>query len=100
MWWPRSGDLPGVQSMKYSPISDCGRDSQNVSARRSPKPCLVSLKSTSARLVLRSTRKVETLPARTPATLTSPPLTSPNALSNSTVNSLPCSSFAPLEVSR
>ena len=23
-----SGDLPGVQSMKYSPISDCGRDSQ------------------------------------------------------------------------
>ena len=86
-------DLPGVQSMKYSPISDCGRDSQVLSARRSPKPFSVSSKSISALCVFLSRRSLEILPARTPATLTSPPLTSPNALSNSTVNWFPPSSF-------
>src|SRR4051794_8629516 len=53
----------------------------------------------SARLLLGSTRSFVTLPARTPATLTSPPLTRPNALSNSTVNWLPDSFFAPADVS-
>src|SRR3954453_5038648 len=94
-----SGDLPGLQSMKYSPISDCGRDSQKTSERREPNPCLGISKSTSAFLFFGSTRSLETFPARTPATLTSPPLTSPKALSNSTVKVLPDSSFAPVEVS-
>src|SRR3954470_20370911 len=53
----------------------------------------------SARLLLGSTRSFVTLPARTPATLTSPPVTRPNALSNSTVNWLPDSFFAPADVS-
>ena len=30
--------LPGWQSMKYSPISDCGRDWQNASRWNWPKP--------------------------------------------------------------
>ena len=85
--------------MKYSPISDCGRDSQVESVRSEPKPCLVSSKSTSARWLFLSSRSFETVPARTPATLTSPPLTSPNALSNSTVNFEPLSFFAPVDVS-
>src|SRR3954452_17894179 len=53
----------------------------------------------SARFVFGSTSSLVTLPARTPATLTSPPLTRPKALSNSTVNLLPDSSFAHAEVS-
>ena len=48
--------LPGLQSMKYSPISDCGRDSQKTSSRSEPKPVWVISKSTRARWVLRSTR--------------------------------------------
>ena len=78
-------DVPGRQSTKYSPISDCGRDSQKASSRSEPKPLRVISMSTSARLERRSTRSPETLPARTPATFTSPPCTSPKALSSSIV---------------
>src|SRR5215210_8024686 len=53
----------------------------------------------SARFVFRLRRSFVTLPARTPATLMSPPFTSPKALSNSTVNLLPDSSLAPEDVS-
>ena len=77
--------VPGRQSTKYSPISDCGRVSQNASVRSEPKPALSIAMSTSARLVRGSTRMPVTWPARTPATFTSAPLTTPNALSSSTV---------------
>ena len=36
--------VPGRQSTKYSPISDCGRDSQKVSLRSEPNPFLSILK--------------------------------------------------------
>ncbi len=81
----RCSAVPGRQSTKYSPISDCGRVSQKASVRSEPKPFWVIAKSTSARLVRRSTRMPVTWPARTPATLTSAPSTMPNALSSSTV---------------
>ena len=81
----RSESVPGRQSTKYSPISDCGRVSQNASVRSEPKPALSIVKSISARLDSGSTRMPVTLPARTPATLTSAPWTTPNALSSSTV---------------
>ena len=48
----RSASVPGRQSTKYSPISDCGRVSQNASVRSEPKPVLSIAMSTSARLVL------------------------------------------------
>ena len=35
--------VPGRQSRKYSPSGDCGRVSQNTSARSDPKPCSVDL---------------------------------------------------------
>ena len=44
----RSSDAPGWQSMKYSPISDCGRISQRASLRRSASPGSVTSASTSA----------------------------------------------------
>ena len=81
----RSALVPGRQSTKYSPISDCGLVSQNASVRREPKPVFSIAMSTSAWWVRRSTRIPLTWPARTPATLTSAPLTMPNALSSSTV---------------
>ena len=40
--------VPGRQSRKYSPIGDCGRDSQNTSERSEPKPFSVISTSTSA----------------------------------------------------
>ena len=82
--------VPGWQSTKYSPISDCGRASQHASLRRAPKPVSLISKSTSARLVFRSSAQPVTLPARTPATLKSAPSIRPNALSSSTLY------FAPL----
>ncbi len=39
---------PGRQSTKYSPIGDCGRDSQNTSERSEPNPSSVISTSTSA----------------------------------------------------
>ena len=36
-------DLPGVQSMKYSPISDCGRDSQVASVAQRAEALLGEL---------------------------------------------------------
>ena len=42
---PGLSDLPywpGWQSMKYSPISDCGRDWQNASDLNVPKPFCVT----------------------------------------------------------
>ena len=76
--------VPGWQSTKYSPISDCGRAWQVTSVRIDPKPVLVISISTSARWDFSSTFISPILPARTPAILTSPPLISPNASSNST----------------
>jgi hypothetical protein len=75
---------PGRQSMKYSPMSDCGRVSQRTSVRRSSNPPRLSSIATSARMSWRSSLKRLTLPARTPATLTSAPSVRPNALSSST----------------
>jgi hypothetical protein len=79
--------VPGRQSMKYSPISDCGRTRRTVGAQRAEAVLVIS-KSTSARLRARSRRMPVILPARTPATFTSAPSTMPNALSSSTVNSV------------
>jgi hypothetical protein len=53
--------------------------------RSEPKPVLSIAMSTSACLVFVSTRMPATWPARTPATLTSAPLTIPKALSSSIV---------------
>ena len=47
------GSVPGWQSRKYSPISDCGRLSQIASVRSEPKPSLVTSMSTSASCVSR-----------------------------------------------
>ena len=41
-------DLPGSQLMKYSPISDCGRDWQNASRWKDPKPVWLIFTVTSA----------------------------------------------------
>ena len=83
----RSSELPGWQSTKYSPISDCGRISQRASLRRSASPGSVTSASTSAtgRSPTFVTLKVFVCPARTPAILKSPPSVSPNALSNSSL---------------
>ena len=68
----------------------------SASVRIEPKPSSVILKPTIARLVLRSRSSVVICPARTPAILKSPPSIRPNALSSSTLNSLPAwSSPAP-----
>ncbi len=77
--------VPGRQSRKYSPIGDCGRDSQNTSLRRDPNPFSVTSTSTSAFWVRSSSFSSITLPALAPATRTSPPSTRPKALSSSTV---------------
>ena len=81
----RSPEVPGWQSTKYSPMSDCGRISQWASRaqvgeaglrdlglhqRERPRPCPVDLEARSC------------VPARTPATLKSPPSVRPKALSN------------------
>ena len=85
---PPSGSLrsevPGWQSTKYSPISDCGRISQEASSRRSAKPGSVTSASTTAtrpRLAL-DAGTWSCCPARTPAILKSPPSVRPKALSN------------------
>ena len=78
----RSGDEPGWQSTKYSPMNDWGRISQCASRRRSAKPGSVTLAVTIA--CLRGpalTRRSFVVPALTPATLKSPPSDSPKALS-------------------
>ena len=82
-----AGFVPGLQSTKYSPMSDCGRVSQKTSSRMSPKPSLVSSMSISARYLplVVSSRISAIFPARTPLTFTSAPSMSPNALSSSTV---------------
>ena len=77
--------VPGRQSRKYSPIGDCGRDSQNTSERSDPKPRSVISTSISAFRVRSSSLSFTTRPALAPATRTSPPSTRPNALSSSTV---------------
>src|SRR3954454_21839698 len=85
----RRRDVPGLQSRKYSPISDCGRVSQNASVRRSPNPAWSTRTPIFARMSERSSAIDVTFPARTPATLTSAPSISPKALSSSTKYSLP-----------
>ncbi len=77
--------------MKYSPISDWGRDSQVVSAWNWPKPPWLTWTVTSASSLFWQWawgtalhRSIELIvPAVTPATLKSAPVTSPNALSSS-----------------
>ena len=79
----RRGEVPGWQSMKYSPMNDCGRTSQRASERRSARPGSVTFASTTASGCAwpsRWTSSVE--PARTPAILKSPPLARPKALSS------------------
>jgi len=76
--------LPGSQLTKYSPTSDCGMTWHSASLRSEPKPVSVTVKVMIARLVSLSTLSSLILPARTPATLKSPPSIRPNASSNST----------------
>src|SRR5258708_10743397 len=74
--------VPGWQSMKYSPISDCGRDWQNASEWNWPKPLALAWTVTTACSVFWS-RSIDLIePAITPATLKSAPFVSPNALSS------------------
>ncbi len=82
--------VPGVQSTKYSPISDCGRDWQKASERNWPKPRWVTVTWTSAKQAVSpppleqfcGSSIVPILPAGTPATLKSEPEVRPNALSS------------------
>ena len=80
-----SSSVPGWQSTKYSPIRDCGRISQRASLRRSARPGSVTSAVTSAsgRPSTFVMPKLLVWPARTPATLKSPPSVRPKALSNS-----------------
>ena len=71
----------GVQSMKYSAISDCGSLRQTVSWPRTATGPLSSTLTTARLLEL--TSSAVTVPAETPATLTCEPLVRPKALSNS-----------------
>src|SRR5438105_6939777 len=82
-------ERPGSQSRKYSPISDCGRDRQNASEWNWPKPFLLTCTVTWAwhapelPLMHADGRSIDLIvPAITPATLKSDPLTSPKALSS------------------
>ncbi len=84
--------VPGSHSTKYSPISDCGRDWQNASERKDPRPGWLTCTVTSAwhfdtfPLMQPGGRSMLLIvPALTPATLKSTPLVSPNALSSSTL---------------
>jgi hypothetical protein len=82
-----SGELPGWQSTKYSPMSDCGLMSQVASLRKSSNPRSVASTVTTAFGVSPSrltTRMSPVVPAVTPPTWKSPPSTRPKALSNST----------------
>src|SRR5436305_1819478 len=83
-------EVPGLQLMKYSPISDCGRDWQNASLWKDPKPVSVILNVMSAwqSLVLPLMQRwgrsiLVTFPAGTPATFICSPVVSPNELSSS-----------------
>src|SRR5436190_15649432 len=83
-------EFPGSQLMKYSPMSDCGRDSQNAFLWKDPNPVLVILNVISARqsAVLPLTHPegrsiLVIFPAGTPATFICSPLVSPNELSSS-----------------
>ena len=71
----------GVQSTKYSAISDCGWLRQIVSSPSTETGPLSSTLTT-ARLLELTSRSV-TVPAANPATFTSEPFVNPKALSNS-----------------
>jgi len=74
-------EFPGWQSRKYSAISDCGCEEQVASTRNCDTgPLRVTV--TTARLAASMFSSV-TVPSVTPATRTSEPCTSPNALSSS-----------------
>src|SRR5882757_11573617 len=83
--------VPGSQSTKYSPISDCGRDWQKASLRNCPNPRVLAWTPTIAcsgfwQCAWGSVeqRLIELIdPDVTPATLKSAPEVSPNALSSS-----------------
>jgi hypothetical protein len=82
-----SSDVPGWQSTKYSPISDCGLMSQVASSRKSPKPGSETSTVTTALGASPSsftTSMSLVFPAVTPPTWKSPPSTRPKALSNIT----------------
>ena len=95
-----SSELPGWQSTKYSPISDCGRISQLASLRKSSRPGSVILAVTTALGGLPfffSISKSLVEPAVTPPTRKSPPSTRPKALSKTILYSRPVeSSDAPV----
>src|SRR5207248_2866716 len=74
---------PGVQSMKYSPIRDCGRDWQKASEWKAPKPVVETCTVTTACMVFWSSPILVILPAGTPPTLNCSPWTRPKALSSS-----------------
>ncbi len=71
----------GVQSTKYSAISDCGSLRQIVPSPSTETGPLSSTFATARLLEL--TSSAVTVPAATPATFTSEPFVSPKALSNS-----------------
>ena len=81
----RSLEVPGWHCTKYSPMNDCGLISQCASRRRSANPGSVTFTFTraSGREPPSSTSRLVVVPARTPATLKSPPSVTPKALSNS-----------------
>ena len=83
--------LPGWQSTKYSPISDCGLIVQVALSRRpaKPSPPLLDLDGDQRAGVLRSTSRSAIEPTATPPTLKSAPLTSPKALSKTILYFLP-----------
>src|SRR5436305_9705482 len=83
-------EVPGLQLMKYSPISDCGRDWQNASLWKDPKPVSVILNVMSAwqlvvlPLMHDGGRSILVIfPAGTPPTFICSPVVSPNELSSS-----------------
>ena len=76
-------ELPGLQSTKYSPINDSGRDAQLASWWNWPKPERVTWMVTIALRLFWSRLIALIVPAGTPATLKSAPVTRPKAFWNS-----------------
>ena len=81
---PVSGcaEVPGWQSRKYSAISDCGAEAQLASALNSGK--LPSSSTLTIAVFCGVTSRPVIVPAFTPATRSSDPLTRPKALNSST----------------
>ena len=77
----RSLEVPGWHCTKYSPMNDCGRISQCASRRRSAKPgSVISTFTTASGCAPPRTSRSPVVPARTPATLKSPPPVTPEGV--------------------